>query len=190
MGSPKSVLKFFQTILPLTRWGGGRGEGGRGGGGEWGQGGEWGGVGHLVDKVGTKDPPLAHRLEKKLSPNVWQKILYSRRKESYNQSPWWHIWWPKLELRTPLPHPLPPPSTLPHADQRRAHAMHILNRKQRETQQNVNQTFNTANTFHIELDISQFSLQTCHRCHRHHIIESHSLTYHTLPCHTQEFGLP
>ena len=44
-------------------------------------------------------------------------------------------------------------------DRCRAHVMHILNWKQRETQQNVQQTFITANTSHTKLDISQFLLQ-------------------------------
>ena len=51
--SPKSALKFFRTILPLTRWEGGRGEGGKGGEGGRGEGGGGGG-GSLVQTLSTR----------------------------------------------------------------------------------------------------------------------------------------
>ena len=46
-------------------------------------------------------------------------------------------------------------------DRRRAHAMHILIRKQRETQQNSSYTFITASHIsHIQLDITVFAYTT------------------------------
>ena len=56
-----------------------------------------GGGGHLVDKVGTKDPPL---------PPWWHIWWTKLELRTPPPPPWWHIWWTKLELRTPLP---PPP---------------------------------------------------------------------------------